>query len=1148
MPKRTDISTILIIGAGPIVIGQACEFDYSGTQAVKTLKEEGYRIVLVNSNPATIMTDPELADATYIEPITPEIVAELIEKERHVIPGGFALLPTMGGQTALNCALSLRRLGTLAKFDVEMIGATADAIDKAEDRQLFRNAMEKIGLQTPKSRLANASALKKSDRDKYLADHAKLSGAELEEFERQWALGENERRKRYQQQALAEALMALNDVGLPAIIRPSFTMGGTGGGIAYNKEEFIDIIERGVDASPTNEVLIEESVLGWKEFEMEVVRDKKDNCIIVCSIENVDPMGVHTGDSITVAPALTLTDKEYQIMRDAAIAVLREIGVETGGSNVQFGVNPADGRMVVIEMNPRVSRSSALASKATGFPIAKVAAKLAVGYTLDEIANDITGGATPASFEPTIDYVVTKIPRFAFEKFPGASTTLTTSMKSVGEVMAIGRTFQESLQKALRGLETGLTGLDEIDIEGLGRGDDKNAIRAALGTPTPDRILQVAQAMRLGWSNDEIHNSCRIDPWFLTEMRGIVAMEDKIRRHGLPNNAFGLRSLKAMGFSDARLAVLGRTTEVEVTAKRHALGVRPVFKRIDTCAAEFASPTAYMYSSYEAPFAREPANESAPSDKKKVIILGGGPNRIGQGIEFDYCCCHACFALHEAGYETIMINCNPETVSSDYDTSDRLYFEPLTAEDVLEIIDAERRSGTLHGVIVQFGGQTPLKLAGPLEAAKVPILDTSPNAIDLAEDRDRFKQLLDRLGLRQPRNGIAQSPGEARAIAEGIGYPIVIRPSYVLGGRAMEIVHDAPQLDRYLARLTGDLDRPSELVVSAKRPLLIDRYLSNAVEIDVDCLCDGKDAYIAGIMEHIEEAGIHSGDSACALPPHSLEASTIAELERETRALALALRVGGLMNVQYAIKDGDIYVLEVNPRASRTVPFVSKVVGLPVAKIAARIMAGESLASFKLKPAQVRHRAVKESVFPFARFPGVDTVLGPEMKSTGEVMGIDGSFEIAFAKSQIGGGANLPRSGTVFVSVKDTDKPRILDAVRVLASLGFKCIATSGTQRYLVAHGVQAAKIFKVLEGRPHIVDAIKNGGVQLVFNTTEGAAALADSRSMRNAALLHKVPYYTTLSGAVAAARGIKAYLGGDLEVRALQSYFSDRASGAFS
>src|SRR5712672_560988 len=1094
MPKRTDISSILIIGAGPIVIGQACEFDYSGTQACKALKAEGYRIVLVNSNPATIMTDPDLADATYIEPITPEIVAKIIEKER---PD--ALLPTMGGQTALNTALSLKKMGVLDKFNVKMIGATAEAIDKAEDRELFRNAMTKIGLETPRS---------------------------------------------HQIKTLAQALVALEDIGLPAIIRPSFTLAGTGGGIAYNKAEFIEIIERGLDASPTHEVLIEESVLGWKEYEMEVVRDKKDNCIIICSIENLDPMGIHTGDSITIAPALTLTDKEYQMMRDASLAVLREIGVETGGSNVQFAVNPKDGRLIIIEMNPRVSRSSALASKATGFPIAKVAAKLAVGYTLDEIANDITGGATPASFEPTIDYVVTKIPRFAFEKFPGASTTLTTSMKSVGEVMAIGRTFQESLQKALRGLETGLTGLDEIEIEGLGRGDDKNALRAALGTPTPNRILQVAQAMRLGWSNEDIFNSCKIDPWFLGEMRGIIEMEARIKASGLPAHAFGMRTLKAMGFSDARLAVLTETTEAEITAKRHALGVRPVFKRIDTCAAEFASPTAYMYSTYEAPFAGSVADESAPSDKNKVIILGGGPNRIGQGIEFDYCCCHACFALHDAGYETIMINCNPETVSTDYDTADRLYFEPLTAEDVLEIVATERRNGTLHGVIVQFGGQTPLKLAQALEDAEVPILGTSPDAIDLAEDRDRFNKLLATLKIRQPRSGIATSPTAARAIAEEIGYLIMIRPSYVLGGRAMEIIHDAAQLGRYVARLAGDLDRPSELAVSDRRPLLIDRYLSDAIEVDVDCIADGSSTFIAGIMEHIEEAGIHSGDSACALPPHSLSPATIAELERQTRALALALNVVGFMNVQYAIKNGDIYVLEVNPRASRTVPFVAKVIGMPVAKIAARIMAGESLKSFNLdERPRFSHVGVKEAVFPFARFPGVDTVLGPEMKSTGEVMGIDHSFAVAFAKSQIGGGSRLPREGTVFVSVRDADKPRILEAVRLLSSLGFQVIATGGTQRYLVAAGVKAEKVNKVAEGRPHIVDAIRNGGVQLVFNTTEGAIALADSRSLRRAALLHKVPYYTTLSGAVAAARGIKAYLGGDLEVRTLQSYFSGRS-----
>ncbi len=1164
MPKRTDISTVLIIGAGPIVIGQACEFDYSGTQACKALKEEGYRLVLVNSNPATIMTDPDLADATYIEPITPEIVTRIIEKERNVLPGGFALLPTMGGQTALNCALSLRRMGTLDKYDVEMIGATADAIDKAEDRALFRDAMTKIGLETPRSKLANASELKRQDRERYKLERAHIEGRDLgdaqkkkalADYELTWTKQEPERRERYQHQALIEALQALDYVGLPAIIRPSFTLGGTGGGIAYTKAEFLEIVEGGLDASPTNEVLIEESVLGWKEFEMEVVRDKADNCIIICSIENLDPMGVHTGDSITIAPALTLTDKEYQIMRDASIAVLREIGVETGGSNVQFAVNPADGRLVIIEMNPRVSRSSALASKATGFPIAKVAAKLAVGYTLDEIANDITGGATPASFEPTIDYVVTKIPRFAFEKFPGASKVLTTSMKSVGEAMAIGRTFQESLQKALRSLETGLTGLDEIAIDGLGQGDDKNVVRAALGTPTPDRLLTVAQAMRLGFSDEEVFASCRIDPWFLAQIRGIVETEQQVREKGLPATAGAFRRLKAMGFSDARLSVLTRRGEDDVTAARRALGVRPAFKRIDTCAAEFASPTAYMYSTYETPFAGAVADEAHPSDKTKVVILGGGPNRIGQGIEFDYCCCHACFALNEAGYETIMINCNPETVSTDYDTSDRLYFEPLTPEDVLEIIDTERRNGTLHGVIVQFGGQTPLKLAESLEKADVPILGTSPDAIDLAEDRNRFKLLLDQLKLKQPENGIAYSVEQARLIAADLGYPFVVRPSYVLGGRAMQIIREETQLGDYLLGTLPQLvphdvkarypnDKTGQInTVLGKNPLLFDRYLSDATEVDVDCLSDGKDTFIAGIMEHIEEAGIHSGDSACSLPPHTLSAETIGELERQTRALALALRVGGLMNVQYAIKDGVIYVLEVNPRASRTVPFVAKVIGLPVAKLAARIMAGETLASFNLKPPVFDHVGVKEAVFPFARFPGVDTVLGPEMKSTGEVMGLDRSFDIAFAKSQLGGGSNVPRSGTVFVSVRDGDKPRILDAVKLLEKLGFKVMATGGTQRYLSHNGVTAERVNKVLEGRPHIVDRIKNGGVQLVFNTTDGVTALIDSRSLRQAALLHKVPYYTTLSGAVAAAQGIRARLEGDLEVRALQSYFGAKA-----
>ncbi|KPQ12398.1 MAG: carbamoyl-phosphate synthase large subunit CarB [Saliniramus fredricksonii] len=1156
MPKRTDISSILIVGAGPIIIGQACEFDYSGTQACKALREEGYRIILVNSNPATIMTDPEMADATYVEPITPEIVAKIIEKER---PD--AILPTMGGQTALNCALSLQAMGVLEKYGVEMIGATAEAIDMAEDRQLFREAMTRIGLESPASRLANASDLKRKHKAQYQDEITRIAGMDVAddektklktEFEAKWAAGASERRKRCQEYALGEALMALAEIGLPAIIRPSFTLGGTGGGIAYNREEFLDIVERGLDASPTGEVLIEESVLGWKEFEMEVVRDKADNCIIICSIENIDPMGVHTGDSITVAPALTLTDKEYQIMRDASIAVLREIGVETGGSNVQFAINPETGRMVVIEMNPRVSRSSALASKATGFPIAKVAAKLAVGYTLDEIANDITGGATPASFEPTIDYVVTKIPRFAFEKFPGAEPTLTTSMKSVGEAMAIGRSFPESLQKALRSLETGLNGLDEIEIEGLGKGDDRNAIKAALGRPTPDRLLKVAQAMRLGTSNDEIHASCQIDHWFLEQIRAIVDMEEKVRRFGLPESARLFRRLKAMGFSDDRLGVLAGKSEAQVKMIRHGLGVHPVFKRIDTCAAEFASPTAYMYSSYENLFAGAPADEALPSDRKKVIILGGGPNRIGQGIEFDYCCCHACFALGDAGFETIMINCNPETVSTDYDTSDRLYFEPLTAEDVLEIIDLERSKGTLHGVIVQFGGQTPLKLARALEEARVPILGTSPDAIDLAEDRDRFKRLLDKLGLKQPQNGIAYSVEQARLIAGELGLPLVVRPSYVLGGRAMAIIHDESQFEDYLLGVLPSLipsdvkarypnDKTGQInTVLGRNPLLFDRYLSDAVEVDVDCLADGKDVFIAGIMEHIEEAGIHSGDSACSLPAHTLSPEIRAELERQTKAMALALDVGGLMNVQYALKGDDIYVLEVNPRASRTVPFVAKVIGEPIAKIAARVMAGETLESFALREKTFDHIAVKEAVFPFARFPGVDVLLGPEMRSTGEVIGLDSSFGTAFLKSQLGAGVTLPRAGVAFVSVKDADKARILPAVRALAGHGFTILATDGTQRFLEAEGVVSQRINKVLEGRPHVVDAIKNGDVHLVLNTSEGASSLSDSRSLRRAALLHKVPYYTTLAGAIAAVEGITAYMGGDLQVRSLQEYFA--------
>jgi carbamoyl-phosphate synthase large subunit len=1096
MPKRTDISSILIIGAGPIIIGQASEFDYSGTQACKALRAEGYRIILVNSNPATIMTDPELADATYVEPITPEIVARIIEKER---PD--ALLPTMGGQTALNCALSLNKMGVLEKFGVEMIGARAPAIDKAEDRSLFKQAMRKIGLETPRSALAHT---------------------------------------------LPEALAGLEEIGLPVVLRPSFTLGGTGGGIAYNREEFLEIVERGLDASPTSEVLIEESVLGWKEYEMEVVRDRADNCIIVCSIENIDPMGVHTGDSITVAPALTLTDKEYQVMRDASIAVLREIGVETGGSNVQFAINPADGRMVVIEMNPRVSRSSALASKATGFPIAKVAARLAVGYTLDELANDITGGAMPASFEPTIDYVVTKIPRFAFEKFPGAEPVLTTSMKSVGEVMAMGRTFAESLQKALRGLETGLSGLDDQEIPGLGLGDDANAVRAALGIPSPDRLLIAAQALRLGFSVELVHSSCFIDPWFLREIKRIIEWEERVKEHGLPESPKLLRQLKSLGFSDVRLARLSGRSEAEVRKLRAQLDVHPVYKRIDTCAAEFAAPTPYMYSTYEAPFAGTPQDESKPSGARKVMILGGGPNRIGQGIEFDYCCCHAAFALAEVGIESIMVNCNPETVSTDYDTSDRLYFEPLTAEDVLEIVRVEQSRGEFLGVIVQFGGQTPLKLAQALQKEGVPILGTSPDAIDLAEDRERFQKLLHEIGLMQPVNAIARTRDEAFAAAKEVGYPVVIRPSYVLGGRAMEIVRDDEHLDRYIRHAVQ---------VSGDNPVLIDQYLSRATEVDVDALCDGRDVFVAGVMEHIEEAGVHSGDSACSLPPFSLSGEIVAELMRQTELMARALKVHGLMNVQFAVAEPDsdeprIFVLEVNPRASRTVPFVAKTIGEPIAKIAVKIMAGAPLADFGLENHCFEHIAVKEAVFPFARFPGVDTILGPEMRSTGEVMGLDWrrdgedwlsrAFARAFAKSQIGAGSTLPSAGTVFVSVRDADKAGIVETARRLSALGFRLVATSGTQGHLAGEGIVCDKINKVLEGRPHIVDAIKNGDVQLVINTTEGAQALADSRSLRRAALLHKVPYFTTLAGAGAAALGIEALTSGQLEVRPLQSYFA--------
>ncbi len=1105
MPKRTDISSILVIGAGPIVIGQACEFDYSGTQAIKALKEEGYRIVLVNSNPATIMTDPELADATYVEPITPAVVAKIIEKER---PD--AVLPTMGGQTALNTALALFRDGTLDRFGVQMIGADADAIDMAEDRLKFRDAMDRIGLESARSAIAHTEK---------------------------------------------EALEGLDKVGLPAIIRPSFTMGGSGGGIAYNRAEFLAIVRNGLDLSPTTEVLIEESLLGWKEYEMEVVRDRKDNAIIICSIENVDPMGVHTGDSITVAPALTLTDKEYQIMRNASIAVLREIGVETGGSNVQFAVNPKDGRLVVIEMNPRVSRSSALASKATGFPIAKVAAKLAVGYTLDEIENDITG-ATPASFEPTIDYVVTKIPRFAFEKFKGAEPTLGTAMKSVGEVMAIGRNIHESMQKALRGLETGLSGFNHVDhLIGAPRAE----IEAALASPTPDRLLVAAQALREGFTVAEVHAIAKYDPWFLERIAEIVAAEAEVMEHGLPIEAAGMRRLKAMGFSDKRLAWLalqsanlrgmtrgiargsglihevvkamtGGVTEDEVRAHRLKLGVQPVFKRIDTCAAEFDAKTPYMYSTYEAPSFGEPEDESQPSDRRKVVILGGGPNRIGQGIEFDYCCCHACFALADAGYETIMVNCNPETVSTDYDTSDRLYFEPLTAEDVLAILDVERSRGELVGVIVQFGGQTPLNLARALEAAGIPILGTSPAAIDLAEDREQFAALVDRLRLLQPSNGIARSREEALIVAERVGYPVLMRPSFVLGGRAMEIVDGPSQLEDYIQ---------TAVQVSGDAPVLIDQYLRDAIEVDVDAICDGTDVVVAGVLQHIEEAGVHSGDSACSIPPYSLSAEIIAEIERQTEALARGLSVVGLMNIQFAVKDGKVYLIEVNPRASRTVPFVAKAIGVPIAKIAARVMAGEKLADLPPIDRHIDYYAVKEAVFPFNRFPGVDPVLSPEMRSTGEVMGIAADFTTAFAKSQLGAGTVLPTEGAVFVSLKDGDKPQIVPAIRLLVDQGFTIVATSGTAEYLERAGLPVERINKVAQGRPHIVDRIADGGIALIFNTTEGWQSLKDSKPIRQAALAARIPYFTTAPASVQAAHAIAAS-GGTLEVRPLQAYYS--------
>jgi len=1099
MPRRTDIRSIMIIGAGPIVIGQACEFDYSGAQACKALREEGYRVVLVNSNPATIMTDPQLADATYIEPITPEIVAKIIEKER---PD--ALLPTMGGQTGLNTALALADMGVLDKYGVELIGAKREAIEMAEDRKLFREAMDRIGLENPKATIVTS---------------------------------------------MAEAMDAIEYVGLPAIIRPAFTLGGTGGGVAYNREDYERICKTGLDASPVSQILIDESLLGWKEFEMEVVRDKADNCIIVCSIENVDPMGVHTGDSITVAPALTLTDKEYQMMRNASIAVLREIGVETGGSNVQFAVHPETGRLIVIEMNPRVSRSSALASKATGFPIAKIAAKLAVGYTLDELDNDITQ-VTPASFEPTIDYVVTKIPRFAFEKFPGAEPLLTTAMKSVGEAMAIGRSFHESVQKALCSLETGLTGFDDIAIEGADGPDAHASIVKALSQQTPDRLRVAAQAMRHGLSDDEIHASTRYDPWFLARIREIVDEEARLIQSGLPREVHALRRLKMMGFSDARLATLTARTESSVRAERQRHGVRAVFKRIDTCGAEFEAQTPYMYSTYEVEAMGTVEDESRPSANRKVVILGGGPNRIGQGIEFDYCCCHACYALTKAGYETIMVNCNPETVSTDYDTSDRLYFEPLSLEHVLEILRVEQENGTLHGVIVQFGGQTPLKLANALHDAGIPILGTTPDAIDLAEDRERFQALLHRLGLRQPRNGIARSPAQAMTVAKEIGYPLVIRPSYVLGGRAMEIVRDDAQLQRYIT---------SAVQVSGDTPVLLDSYLSNAIEVDVDAICDGREVHVAGVMEHIEEAGVHSGDSACSLPPYSLDAVTVAELERQTESMALALGVVGLMNVQFAIQDGDIYVLEVNPRASRTVPFVAKATDSAIAAIAARVMAGEPLANFLLRapyPAGVGPDdplpyadpltladpampwfSVKEAVMPFNRFPGVDTLLGPEMRSTGEVMGWDRTFPRAFLKAQMGAGTALPTSGTLFVSVKDGDKnDMLLEATRLMHALGFRILATDGTAAFLSEHAIPTTRVNKVYQGRPHIVDTLKDGGVQIVFNTTEGAQSINDSRAIRSLTLSGKIPYYTTAAGARAVALAMQDRLEGDLRVRSLQ------------
>ena len=1079
MPKRTDLKSILIIGAGPIIIGQACEFDYSGAQACKALKAEGFRTILVNSNPATIMTDPETADVTYIEPITWQVVEKIIEKER---PD--AVLPTMGGQTALNCALDLDKHGVLKKFNVELIGANAHAIEKAEDRQKFKVAMTAIGLESAKSGVAHS-------------------------LEEAWEV----------QKRIA---IEIGTSGFPAVIRPSFTLGGSGGGIAYNAEEFETICRRGLEASPTSELLIEESLLGWKEFEMEVVRDSADNCIIVCSIENLDPMGVHTGDSITVAPAQTLTDKEYQIMRNASIAVLREIGVDTGGSNVQFAVNPENGRMIVIEMNPRVSRSSALASKATGFPIAKVAARLAVGYTLDELRNEITGGATPASFEPTIDYVVTKVPRFAFEKFPTADARLTTQMKSVGEVMAIGRTFQESFQKALRGLEVGVDGLNQKTI-------DREKIQIELGEPGPERIWYVGDAFAQGFSLDEVHQLTKIDPWFLAQIKEIVDIELALEQRTLADlDVETLLQLKRRGFSDRRLAFLLDTVEAEVRKLRHQFNVRPVYKRVDTCAAEFATNTAYLYSTYEQEC------ESAPTDRKKIMVLGGGPNRIGQGIEFDYCCVHAALALREDGYETIMVNCNPETVSTDYDTSDRLYFEPLTLEDVLEIVHKEKPLG----IIVQYGGQTPLKLARALEANGAPIIGTSPESIDVAEDRERFQKLLNKLNLRQPPNRTARTESEALNHAQEIGYPLVVRPSYVLGGRAMEIVHEQNDLERYMREAVK---------VSNDSPVLLDRFLNNAIEIDVDCLCDGQEVFIGGVMEHIEQAGVHSGDSACCLPPYSLSPELTEEIKRQTALMARALNVKGLMNVQFAIQNDDVYVLEVNPRASRTVPFVSKATGLQLAKIAARAMAGQTLASQGITKEVVPHYfSVKEAVFPFVKVPGVDTILGPEMKSTGEVMGVGETFGEAFVKSQMAASVNLPESGTVFISVKNADKPKAVLVARGLHALGFKVVATRGTAAAIQEAGIPVILVNKVAEGRPHIVDMLKNGEVSLVINTVEERRnAITDSRAIRTQALAARVTYYTTIAGALAAVEGMQ-YLreGLGIKVYSLQDLHRSLAS----